>query len=139
MPASTTMTPAPAARSRSARNARSGPLVSSVPTDTTAAMLGSPPPIAASGVPCRVMTQETHFRGQAVRSAWMAWRQDRLSRVTAAYMSKSAYAWVARICPAYPRERHCRVYQNRQDRSVLPVSASRAVRDGTGVPARSAW
>ena len=43
VPASITITSAPAARSRPARNAKSGPLVSRVPTRATAAMLSSPP------------------------------------------------------------------------------------------------
>ena len=43
VPASTVTTSAPAARSRAARNAKSGPLVSKVPTRATAATLSSPP------------------------------------------------------------------------------------------------
>jgi hypothetical protein len=47
VPASTTITSAPAARSRPARNAKSGPLVSRVPTSATAAMLSAPPAVSS--------------------------------------------------------------------------------------------
>jgi hypothetical protein len=38
-------------------------------------MLSSPPPITAPAVTCRILTQENHFRGQAVRSGLAAWHQ----------------------------------------------------------------